>query len=678
MPGLGKSRHRRPDTAVLADKLHLLEVEEIRLHARLLQLRDERVQIHAALAELRTCIDSLPPELLLKIFSLFVHDDTDDVLELMLRRDLRAVTISHVSAKWRQLALSTSELWSHLVLNKMSAAGTFIQRSRQQPVDIIHVSRPSPRSVFHMSLHQALLETAVRWRSVLWESSEDRARHLLSILNRDHTFSHLHTLDIRIDSRESPCIPIIDHKFNRTACFPALTQLYLHEVSPSEIPPSVAHSLRLLSIQFSTVAPSVTTIRSPPLFRMSTFCSFLARTNFLETMIISECTPLMDVYLHTGPGHRAPLVSSSISPIQASSPCSVVQLPHLRRLDWTLAPPKDLWRLFHFLETPNLRELNIWLGKAEDRWTAISNNTIVSMPSSYSLSLQPVNELVTLSNLRELRLFCSDIDGLPLIRSKMQLPALETLEVSFVGPAPTRPLPRSATPTDTPELPSLEYIFRDPRLVKLTHLTISGFMLHFTQVTLMLSYMPELHELVIDSCDGTWRMRAVESCSDRRPTGTCGCKAARATGSTNRCSCANTRWTCPHLERMVLKHCSKLRFVWLRMLLDARQRSTKGRPAALQKRVIRPLPNKRNVRGFSSAPSTPRKQNNSSSSMDYSSYPVVPSPNGSFVAGWNPHEHTDPLKTLGLVVEDCKHISPAELASLEDGTFGPVEIVRTA
>ena len=86
-------------------------------------------------------IGRIPNELLIYIFTLFVQDlDQDDAEGEHKLCHWRPVVLSHVSHLWRTLALSTSCLWSRIVLLKnspVSAVDHFTTHAGVSPIDIV-------------------------------------------------------------------------------------------------------------------------------------------------------------------------------------------------------------------------------------------------------------------------------------------------------------------------------------------------------------------------------------------------------------------------------------------------------------------------------------------------------------------------------------------------------------
>lgn len=668
-----------PSLDFVQEKLRLLAIERHQLQSRLSQLEVEVEEQRHLLTISQACeqapISRLPPEILLHVFFYSVSlDDHGSVLG----SDRHPLIISHVCQKWRYLSLAASDLWTSLVFNNPSTVHAFALRSKERPVDVIHVPETSVDPVSPVELYRPLVTTRKRWRSVFWEGTLERVRSLLLVLNYDKTvFSHLHTLDLRVKARDSPCKPILVQTFC-SVHFPQLSRLFLSGISPSELPPTTAQCIRLLHVHFPVSSPYPSNPLLPPYFRMSSFCAYLLKAPQLETLVLEDCTPLTDVYLHPDHGRHAALVSSSVTPIRAALPISAVALPNVRRFDWTSAPPKDLWRLFHFLTMPALHQLDLSLGKLEDRWFAVQERNIAPMLSSHPLSLHPVNLLLEFNALQELRVTCCDAEGLSCSLRKMSFPVLSKLELFFDETLGARGSPaRKAVPVSCPKLPPLESMFREPRLVKLAQLTLYGFTLEMSTTTAMLAYMPGLEQLHLDSCKGTTSisLHRVTIVTSSFPGADIDSPAELV--STRDADKMIKKWTCARLELLAIEHCPNLKFRWLQHLFVARKRSAEAGSAPTS-RAIRPLPGARkNGQSNAGAPLTvtPCKSNMAQRAVDSPSYPFMSSPNGSFVAGWNPHEPVQPVMTLTLRVEDCRRISAAEVMSLQGKKYGIVDTI---
>ena len=89
----------------------------------------------------------------------------------------------------------------------------------------------------------------------------------------------------------------------------------------------------------------------------------------------------------------------------------------------------------------------------------------------------------------------------------MEFPKLESLALGHLVERATR-LSKLSPPgkalATNPVLPSQEAIFREPRMARLTHLTLSHFRLDRSNASTMLAYMQNLEHLRIESCKGIY------------------------------------------------------------------------------------------------------------------------------------------------------------------------------
>lgn len=82
-------------------------------------------------------IHSLANELLSKIFTLVTHDSCDRYDAI-----LYPIVVSHVARRWRHVALSTSTLWTSVILthpspwSQLSRTIAYLSRSRRRPLDL--------------------------------------------------------------------------------------------------------------------------------------------------------------------------------------------------------------------------------------------------------------------------------------------------------------------------------------------------------------------------------------------------------------------------------------------------------------------------------------------------------------------------------------------------------------
>ena len=122
-------------------------------------------------------VDTLPDHILVDIFSVLTFSSDDSRL-------YAPDTVSHVSSRWRAIALNTSSLWTFIVVTFPFAAGQIarataaLRRSRDRPIDV-HIDVRDPdwswesdedqhqvESVFVVEIMEWLGLSHPRWRSL--------------------------------------------------------------------------------------------------------------------------------------------------------------------------------------------------------------------------------------------------------------------------------------------------------------------------------------------------------------------------------------------------------------------------------------------------------------------------------------------------------------------------------
>ena len=460
------------------------------IHAR--RSTDNGVLVHA------TTIQSLPVEILLSIFALAIQWDvedwksTDDIHR-------RPVLLSHVCSKWRFAILEASTLWTCVAFHRNLGLRTCIARSKQQSVDIVHSSRSSTKEDFNPQFEKVLRETCDRWRTVLWESSELDILDMLTVLNSGATMPRLSTLELGLKKRAIPSVPLYtppSSSINSAICpFPSLHNICLSRVALTELPSTTYPLLSSLTLHWPAKYPTT----RPGLFNLSSILDFLLRTPQLASLSLVKSCPLMDT-------HVLRLAADAL-PGRPSSSWSGTQLrvSTLQQLEWSFAPPRDLWRLFLHVEFPKLRQLELYLDAADSRWYTFYGGELEPLDSSDDLPRSLQSAIITFNELEELSLCASDEDGLCTAVKRMEFPKLKKLTLAFLKKhaarvAQAKPVGQRQPAART--LPSVDAIFREPRLTSLTRLTLSDFTLDRSVTMSLLAYMPSLEHLTLDSCEG--------------------------------------------------------------------------------------------------------------------------------------------------------------------------------
>lgn len=596
-------------------------------------------------------LEPVPAELLLHIFAFCVFAYSPSAV-VDTRCQHPAVILSHVCRRWRGLALSTSSLWPTIIFGrKLRGVSTFLQRSGAQPLSIIHPYASSVTSSKLAILKQHLSQTSGRWKSIKWSSSELILKEIIAEVNAHGGthFSHLSNLELSmvhrdrfsLTSRNAMWFPIIPNVH-----FPALSDIRLSYVLPSELPPSTNPTLRTFYLHY----PMKTHAQWPVLAKISDVCAFLFRAPNLEELVFDDTVPLMDVrlsldYLY---GDSLP-IDPGVRWIR--SPMSPIILQKLTRFEWSFPPPKDAWRFFYFVQMPSLRRLDLVLNTPQIRWTQFYQGTFTQMDTAQLISENIVNPIIRFEKLDELRIETLDTDSLYQAFRKMDFPALKQLSLSFIH-----------SEIKTPKLPRLESIFREPRMPTLKSLTINSFQIDQDEFRTALRYMPNLEHLTFDSCTKLDILSLL----------------GNGGGSQHATSITLQKWVCPRLGHLTLINCKKTKFSALAEVVKSRKMASErapGRPVeALEGRVFKPL-RKRGV--FHQI-----ENRSHDSSVPFRAGVAPPSGSQSIGGGgvqdWVSNESVLPLAIKAVDIVGCTRVSEVELLSMKDKCHGVEEVYWSA
>ncbi|GLB41385.1 hypothetical protein LshimejAT787_0906000 [Lyophyllum shimeji] len=221
--------------------------------------------------------------------------------------------------------------------------------------------------------------------------------------------------------------------------------------------------------------------------KMSTLCRFLALTPLLEDLTMSNTIPLFDTLLPDDNLGAQPGVSTRPR----------VQLPHLRRFEWSYPYPGEVHFFITFFDVPALEKMDIWVEeprRSTDWHISGHHNDLMSQASVR-------RDRTEHCALRDLSLQCDGENTFHALR-KFDVPFLEQLEITNAD----RRAREGGKPF--PALPRLESILRDPRLPHLTHLTLSHFDLtrEPDRCAEFFGYLPALTSLSLDSCVGARKL----------------------------------------------------------------------------------------------------------------------------------------------------------------------------
>ena len=550
------------------------EVQVQKVLDNIQQLKDdvlsERAAVEEKISELeaqKEPINWLPPELLEQVF-LAVTD-----FDLPNSKYRPQVVVSHVCRKWRIISLASPRLWSRINLQgfaKPDALSTFLKRSGKAPLEIDYRSLANVSASQECSqMADMIIITQQHFERVTYLTLQSSAASPLvcilpSINNHNLAFPRLHYLCLSIKDPNPTFVEVpslmdatpadSDSSKEPSPSTSCLSRLKLERVPLFKLVTPFTANLRFLELSYSPRKSNSTGIDFYYL-KMSSLYHFLAHTPLLEELVLNNTVPYFDVMLATDgtdnldvPYHRTP-----------------VNLAHLKTLEWSYPFAVDIYRLLSLIDTPGLEKLDLWVEDlpAKRNDTFFVRGYTNSSPHKYSRGI------VNYPSVRDLSLQCVGEDTTSTVLRKFSFPAVEKLAFTNVD-STVRENPEIATAL--PVFPRLESIFRDPRLLSLTHLTLSHFKISAEQgrAEAMLGYMPVLTSLSLDACSGVGRL--MEGLQEK-VVGTIKPPASPGEGREKR----RRRGVkvCPRLEALSFWGCQDVDFGALRAVVLSRNGSNK-------------------------------------------------------------------------------------------------------
>jgi len=597
------------------DALHGWLQSAQRHEARLLSL------LHGAQAEVNTIksrlavleaqkhpIHRIPNELLVYIFTLFVQDSDQDYAEEEHRLcHWRPIVLSHVSHQWRTIALSTSCLWSRIVLSKgspVAAVDHFVTHAGISTLDIVGNGVDDDLLTRHGTLISP--ECLPRWRTITISTlGSSPMVTIVRSLYESTTFSHLSTLKLSSDpshrGRGTFAHGLTSHLDGR---FPALTHVQLVEVPIHSVPIGVFRNIRTLELSNPKQTFNPLTKLHP------TLLAILSVTVCLEHLIFSDFTPLIE------PG---------IDPVGGGNDSPTLILPLLREFVWYYPEVRTLRHFFSHVSMPRLRTVDF----------SVKRNRVTPHSAAPFAFRFPFIEDLTIE--------CDGQETLHSATREMEFPRVEhlTIQTSMDNWNPTSTLP----------VFRWSAIFRDLRVPCLTHLTIFRLSVTLDHVSGVFQYMPSLRSLTCDMCEGIATMICALSAGD------CGCTVGK---SLHEDHCLF------ELESFILRDCDGLRIGCLQKWISARNADGESRRATVNRgrgrlgvrRKIKPLSGKykRRLQQPGSAPSVPSiEEEMDSLSLVHSS-----------TAPWYiPNYLRQPSKITFISFDNCNGITEADARELQ-------------
>ncbi|KAG9311238.1 hypothetical protein JVU11DRAFT_8315 [Chiua virens] len=623
----------------------------------------------------------LPTELLIEIFLIRTQDDSAD-LETGLPYNSAPIVISHVCHKWRELALSTSLLWTfisyrtpHWVPQPLSV---FLERAGTSPISFNFISNPSTSTSDDLTMSTLEAATTVniidtlcsqdrRFRSLTFECGFAKSmEHVLTGISRVHKHLHdLESLDLALS--------ILDPSFEGTQLLAAdllstdqtspenptmLKHLRLQQIPLSILPAFFVRTTRTLELSYPPKKSHSTRLHHFAL-KISHLIKLLRHTPLLHELSLIGVTPIWDLITKTN-GQLAYHTSEPLHPNDLAF-ASPFELPELKRFEWKYAYHRDIFPFMSLVTLPGLERWDLLIAQSPTkRFDVTQFRGNHNHDQDSFIMTEPLSNILLFDALKELNVNCQNEDMLGSSLRQFIFPSLAKLDITFVGQN-VRKEP------GVPSLPRLESIFRDPRLPHLTYLSISNFDIPPTHGRSMLGYMPNLVSLTLGACTGA--NVVLDALAEAY-----GC--APATGGVRTRLCGVR--VCPRLEDLILWSCPDVGFrplwsmVHMRTLTpdnDGNEQDHKEEAleaevfaSAVLGREIRPLKKKRYLGANSSHPVDEPNASGLSAS-DSSRSTLIPM-----------QDALHPTRLVCLHLEDCPQISHQEALSL--GRLGIIVIYK--
>ncbi|KAJ7578613.1 hypothetical protein C8J56DRAFT_1170377 [Mycena floridula] len=547
------------DLSVVAGQLSVLRRREGEIRALLGSMVDEILKLELKEQELNDELLPLPNELMILIMSFVVAGENLD--------NSAPIILSQICRRWRNIALSTSELWSNICLNdpKWNRAwlSVFLKRSGTSPLTVVSdVTTVSPDE----GILPLLDDNVKRVRLLTFHTSSLSAMQRV-VDTLDKCPNTLKSLDLGLEhSDETPPLPpasssLLNHSREWTTASTlrlqnsAITELKFHRIPLFVLSPRNLIALTTVHLSFP----------NDKRFRASDLLIFLSHTSRLQELVLDEATPVFDIVVKEESNSIA--VSSYLG-----RKLNCIELLHLKRFEWSCPQPTQVQQLLSFIRLPALEKFDLW---AENSGRATVHEF-----------RDPFNKPLKFPSLTELSIQCSSESALEHLIRKSSFPALACLDITNFR--------RRDSVSDglLPALPRFESIFRDPLLSNLTHLTLSHFNITPDEgkSTVMLGCLPALTSLSLDSCIGV--LMLFRSLQQKFPP-------VQVIDSEKRTRAGTSRGIrfCPKLEAIALWNCKEVTFDSL--LAFVQSRNGMGLPVEEVKgpleRTIRGLPKSRRM-----------------------------------------------------------------------------------
>ncbi|OJT10898.1 hypothetical protein TRAPUB_12582 [Trametes pubescens] len=275
-------------------RLHTFQGDQaVRDHAR--SALQAQIQTHEnAIVELKSRINGmaftarLPPEILSDIFTLVAVDyyQARRWHHFGSTHAYKWITLTHVCRAWREIALNTPRLWSHIVLTQPNVAKQVLARSKKAPLWL-------SASLTHTDDQRAeTLEVLMKESSRLKELHLTGPAHTVQALSAKWRTSAdlLETINISSDFRQFdpasllPAPPLSSQIFSGQT--PKLRHLQIHRIAVDWSNPLFCNTLRTLIIH-------AVYDNAPSPGEFSQLLDALEAMPLLETLRLNESIPRM-------------------------------------------------------------------------------------------------------------------------------------------------------------------------------------------------------------------------------------------------------------------------------------------------------------------------------------------------------------------------------------------------
>jgi hypothetical protein len=216
-------------------------------------------------------INRLPPEILAKIFTAFVRDQSHQTYHD--NGDGQWVRLANVCRHWKFLITGTPMLWRFPLFANVEVAAAILARSQQSPLVIKTRGVDSPDAIELALFHLFRIQ-------ILHVTRSDTSSFKRFLAAMDQPAPLLEALDLRYETirPENSGITLSLALFG--ADTPHLRHVHIRQLNvPWDLP--LLSGLSHLEIRGSKIKPSPTT-----------FCNVLSRCSALHTLILSDTLPI--------------------------------------------------------------------------------------------------------------------------------------------------------------------------------------------------------------------------------------------------------------------------------------------------------------------------------------------------------------------------------------------------